>query len=151
MIDRVDLETAFEPNSAVGRRFIMINNDAAKPDTLTVFYDASCPLCAKEIGVYQRAAGGKDVNWCDVSGRTPLELPPGLTQEQAMARFHIKAGDDTVYSGGRAFIQLWLSLPGWRWLGKAMSIGPMPAIAELAYRGFLPIRPTLQRLMGKKS
>ena len=129
----------------------MTSTSNAKPNPLTVFYDAGCPLCAKEIGVYQRAAGGKDVNWCDVSGRTPLELPPGLTQEQAMARFHIKAGDDTVYSGGRAFIQLWLSLPGWRWLGKAMSIGPMPAIAELAYRGFLPIRPTLQRLMGKKS
>jgi predicted DCC family thiol-disulfide oxidoreductase YuxK len=128
----------------------MSNIEKSKSDSITVFYDGSCPLCAKEIGLYQRASGGQDVNWCDVSGRASPELPPGLTQEQAMARFHIKAADNTVHSGGRAFIQLWLSLPGWRWLGKLMSIGPMPAIAELAYRGFLPIRPTLQRLMRKK-
>jgi predicted DCC family thiol-disulfide oxidoreductase YuxK len=128
----------------------MSNIETSKPDSITVFYDGSCPLCAKEIGIYQRANGGKDVNWCDVSGSAPEALPPGLSQQQAMARFHIKGADDTVYSGGRAFIQLWLSLPGWRWLGRLMSIGPLPAIAELAYRGFLPIRPYLQRLLRKR-
>jgi predicted DCC family thiol-disulfide oxidoreductase YuxK len=115
---------------------------------VTVYYDGSCPLCTKEISLYQRAAGGDAVNWCDVSQQN-ANLD-GLSQDRAMARFHVKGADGVMQDGAKAFILLWLSLPRWRWLGRIASVPPLPQFLELLYRGFLPIRPWLQRQMGKK-
>jgi predicted DCC family thiol-disulfide oxidoreductase YuxK len=119
-----------------------------QPQPVTVYYDGSCPLCTKEIGLYQRAEGGETVNWCDVS-RSDAKLD-GLSQNQAMARFHVRSADGVMQDGARAFILLWLSLPRWRWLGRIASLPPLPQLLEILYRGFLPIRPWLQKRLGKK-
>ena len=122
-----------------------MQKEPAQP--VTVYYDGTCPLCTKEIGLYQRAAGGEAVNWCDVS-QSNAEMGE-LSQSQAMARFHVKGADGVMQDGARAFILLWLSLPRWRWLGRIASVAPLPQILELLYRGFLPIRPWLQKLARK--
>jgi predicted DCC family thiol-disulfide oxidoreductase YuxK len=116
---------------------------------ITVYYDGSCPLCTKEIGLYQRAAGSDAVSWCDVS-QSDAQMD-GLSQSQAMARFHVKGADGVMQDGAKAFILLWLSLPRWRWLGRIASLPPFPHVLEMLYRGFLPIRPWFQKLAGKKS
>jgi predicted DCC family thiol-disulfide oxidoreductase YuxK len=116
---------------------------------VTVFHDGSCPLCALEIGMYQRTEGGETVTWCDVS--LPGVVPPGITPAQAMARFHVMEADGTVKSGAAAFIALWLTLPRWRWLGRAASLPPFPAVLEGLYRAFLPVRPLLQRLARRRN
>jgi predicted DCC family thiol-disulfide oxidoreductase YuxK len=110
---------------------------------LTVLYDGSCPLCRREIGLYQRASGGEALGWCDVS--RPDAATPGISRDEAMARFHVIAADGTLKSGAEAFIALWLSLPRWRWLGRIASIPPLPWTLERAYRGFLKVRPWVQR------
>jgi predicted DCC family thiol-disulfide oxidoreductase YuxK len=120
-----------------------------QPQPVTVYYDGSCPVCTKEIGIYRRADGGDAVNWCDVSQQN-ANLD-GLTQAQAMSRFHVKGPDGVMQDGAKAFILLWLSLPRWRWLGGIASVPPLPQILELLYRGFLPVRPWLQKLARKKS
>ncbi|MGL4241657.1 MAG: thiol-disulfide oxidoreductase DCC family protein [Beijerinckiaceae bacterium] len=112
-------------------------------DQITVYYDGACPLCRREIGLYQRSAGGDRVGWCDVSGSA--DLPKGLTREQALARFHVTDADGKLVVGARAFIALWLSLPRWRWAGRIASVPPLPHVLEFAYRGFLKIRPWAQR------
>jgi predicted DCC family thiol-disulfide oxidoreductase YuxK len=119
-----------------------MQSEPARP--VTVYYDGSCPLCTKEIGVYRRAEGGESVNWCDVS-QSDAQID-GLSQSQAMARFHVKSADGVMQDGAKAFILLWLSLPRWRWLGRIASVPPIPTLLELLYRAFLPIRPWLQRL-----
>jgi predicted DCC family thiol-disulfide oxidoreductase YuxK len=116
--------------------------DTSRP--LTVLYDGGCPLCCREIGMYQRSEGGETIGWCDVS--LPGAAPPGLSRDAAMARFHVIDADGRLVGGARAFIALWLSLPRWRWLGRIASVGPLPWLLEGAYRAFLPLRPTLQRL-----
>jgi len=119
----------------------------SKPDAppVTVYYDGSCPLCASEIGVYRRGPGSEAVQWCDVS--RPGAVPDGVTPEAAMARFHVKSADGRLHDGAAAFIALWLSLPRWRWIGRIASLPPLPWLLERAYRGFLPLRPSLQRWM----
>jgi predicted DCC family thiol-disulfide oxidoreductase YuxK len=114
---------------------------------LTVLYDGSCPLCRREIGMYQRTEGGETVAWCDVS--LPDAAQHGLTREAAMARFHVVDADGALKSGAEAFIALWLSLPRWRWLGRIASAPPLPWVLEGMYRAFLPVRPWLQRLAGR--
>jgi predicted DCC family thiol-disulfide oxidoreductase YuxK len=116
--------------------------DQKKPaEPVAVYYDGSCPLCSKEMSLYKRSTGSNEITWCDVSSD---KLPPGLSREQAMSRFHVRTGSGDIVSGAPAFIVLWLSLPRWRWLGKIASVPPLPWVLEKAYRLFLPIRPVLQ-------
>ncbi|MEO1038693.1 MAG: DUF393 domain-containing protein [Pseudomonadota bacterium] len=109
---------------------------------LTVFYDASCPLCRAEIGFYQRR--GAEARFVDVS--EGLAAPDGVSCRQAMARFHVQDGDGEVRSGAAAFAALWRVTPGWRWLGRIGGVPPFVWIGEGLYRIFLPIRPSLQKL-----
>jgi predicted DCC family thiol-disulfide oxidoreductase YuxK len=108
-----------------------------------VLYDGGCPLCRREIALYRRAEGAEAIAWCDVS---PADAAPsGLSREEAMRRFHVIDADGRLRSGADAFIALWLSLPRWRWLGRAAGVPPLPWLLERAYRGFLLVRPAVQR------
>lgn len=117
-------------------------------DELTVLYDGACPLCRREIGLYQRLGEQAPLRFCDISqpGRGSA-LPSGLTREQLLARFHVQRADGVVFSGAAAFVQLWASLPGWRWLARLARLPGMLWLMERFYRGFLRLRPALQRLV----
>ncbi|NQW93955.1 MAG: demethoxyubiquinone hydroxylase family protein [Polaromonas sp.] len=116
------------------------------PASLTVLYDGACPLCRREIGVYQ---GLQPVNasqtlaFADIS-RADTPLPPGGIRSDYLARFHVQRADGQVLSGAAAFVALWATLPGWRYLALVARLpGATPAM-ELAYRAFLRIRPQMQ-------
>lgn len=120
-------------------------NPTPTPRPLTVLYDGACPLCRREISVYRGLPASQPVCFADVSDATTA-LPPGSTRAQLMARFHVQAADGRLLSGAQAFLALWATLPGWRWLA---SLGRIPGVAwamERAYRLFLHLRPALQRL-----
>jgi demethoxyubiquinone hydroxylase (CLK1/Coq7/Cat5 family) len=51
-----------------------------------------------------------------------------------------------MVSGARAFLALWAVLPGWRWLARVGSLPGVPSVLEWGYRGFLRVRPAVQRL-----
>jgi predicted DCC family thiol-disulfide oxidoreductase YuxK len=124
-----------------------VKHGAAEAPSLTVLYDGACPLCRREIGVYQGLKplqAGSPVCFADVSDAT-VPLPPGTTREQLLARFHVRSGDGELLSGARAFLALWAALPGWRYLAW---VGRLPGAAwlmECSYDVFLRWRPTLQR------
>ena len=69
----------------------------------TVYFDGQCPLCTREIQFYRRQRGAENVNWVDVAKVGKLDLPVGLTQENALARFHIVNVKGQLISGGEAF------------------------------------------------
>ena len=64
-----------------------------------------------------------------------------------MARFHVRQKDGRLLSGAAAFVALRLVMPGWRWLGKVARLPGVTPVLELMYRGFLHLRPYLQRLV----
>ena len=71
-----------------------------------------------------------------------------MTPEQQalfMARFHVRLPSGELLSGAAAFAALWRSMPGWRWLGRLASLPGVTPVLELAYKGFLRIRPGMQR------
>lgn len=110
---------------------------------LTVYYDGSCPLCRREIALYQRQRGAEQLAWHDISAGAPTG--PGLSCEAAMRRFHVRDAQGRLHSGAAGFARLWRSLPGWRVLGWLAAVPPISWLLELAYRAFLPLRPRLQR------
>jgi len=130
---------AFTPPSPPGE-------DAAP--VLTVLYDGACPLCRREIGVYRGLRATQRLCFADVSDpATPL--PPGTTREQLLARFHVRHADGRLDGGACAFLTLWAALPGWRWLARLGALPGVPALMEAAYRGFLRVRPALQRAAAR--
>jgi predicted DCC family thiol-disulfide oxidoreductase YuxK len=111
---------------------------------LTVLYDGACPLCRREIGIYRGLQSSTPVCFADVSDASQ-PLPGGTTREQLLARFHVRDAEGRLHSGAQAFLALWATLPGWRWLAR---LGRLPGAAwamERVYRLFLRLRPALQR------
>lgn len=124
-------------------------NQFSPPETLTVLYDGACPLCQREIahvkGLAERG-GGSALCFVDISqGAKEAE---GFADDRArlLARFHVQRADGSRLDGAAAFVAMWDRLPGWRWLAKLARLPGMLSLLELAYRGFLKLRPALQRL-----
>ena len=120
---------------------------------LTVLYDGACPLCRREIGLYRDLAPDRPLEFRDISSPAsalPADLPAGLTQADLLARFHVQHADGRLESGARAFIALWERLPYWRWLARLGRLPGMASLMEVAYRGFLRVRPAMQRWAGKR-
>jgi predicted DCC family thiol-disulfide oxidoreductase YuxK len=109
-------------------------------DQTRVFYDGGCPVCSREIATYRTRPGADAFEWVDVQCALPGSLGPDLSREQALARMHVRTPDGSLLSGAAAFAAIWLRLPGFRWLGRLISIPPFSGIAEMGYRGFLVVR-----------
>ncbi|MBZ0261944.1 MAG: DUF393 domain-containing protein [Hyphomicrobiales bacterium] len=120
----------------------------AESSRSTVYFDGSCPLCRAEIGYYRRKDHSGTLCFVDVSSSDAL-VPDGLTQRQAMERFHVRAGDGQLLSGAAAFVEVWAQLPRWRWAARAAALPGIMALLELSYRLFLPARPTLAVIIGR--
>lgn len=120
----------------------MKNHLAAIAPALTVYFDASCPMCQREMAVYQRLSSDRPIQWVDVS--VPVGCGEGLCHEAAMRRFHVRDEHGQLHSGAAAFSRLWRCFDGWRWLGWLVAVPPASWLAEGAYRLFLPVRPRLQ-------
>lgn len=114
------------------------------PSALTVLYDGACPLCRREIALYQRSEADAPLCFLDVSDGGQA-LPPGTTRDGLMKRFHVQSPDGRLLSGAEAFVLLWAALPGWRWLARAARLPGVLWLMERGYRFFLRFRPRLQR------
>ena len=117
---------------------------------LTVYFDGSCPLCAREIAFYRRCRGGDRLDWVDVSELPDGEIAAGLSKSAALRRFHVKEPDGRILSGGLAFAHLWSALSALRPIGRISRIPPLAWLLELGYRLFLKLRPLLQRLVVRR-
>jgi predicted DCC family thiol-disulfide oxidoreductase YuxK len=106
----------------------VIPEGASACDGLTVFFDGSCPLCRREIGIYQSLQADQAVAWQDVSA--PTSALAAQERQALMARFHVQLPDGRLLSGAQAFV----AIPG------------ITPLMELLYRGFLKVRPRMQVL-----
>ncbi|MDX1668207.1 MAG: demethoxyubiquinone hydroxylase family protein [Limnobacter sp.] len=118
----------------------------------TVFFDGSCPLCRREIGLYRGLDSFQPIQWVDVSSGNSSEARPHIEQSgkspcDLMARFHVQTAQGEMLSGARAFVHVWRLLPGWQWLSRLAAIPGMLWLMEKLYNGFLKIRPGMQRGM----
>jgi predicted DCC family thiol-disulfide oxidoreductase YuxK len=125
--------------NVVDTRLSAARSDAA----CTVFYDGDCPVCAREIALYERLDKDGRLALVDIARDAKPLLGTGLSQAQALGRLHVQTRDGKIVSGAEAFRALWAQLPGWRWLASLMRLPGVTPVAELFYRVFLKVRPLL--------
>ncbi|KQO50249.1 thiol-disulfide oxidoreductase DCC family protein [Sphingomonas sp. Leaf257] len=113
--------------------------------TVTVWYDAACPLCRREIAVMRRLDRRRRIEFVAIGGRGPDQCP--IDRDRLLARFHARE-DGRMLSGAAAFAAMWRAIPLLRPLGLAARWPWMLALLERGYRRFLKVRPRLQRWAG---
>jgi ubiquinone biosynthesis monooxygenase Coq7 len=152
-VQRLGQERLIERNTVLAGNEVTLmtlpaRGSGEEAPALTVLYDGACPLCRREISVYQGLSPlspDTPVCFADVND-VSMPLPAGTTRDQLLARFHVQHPDGSLLSGAQAFLALWSALPGWRWLAR---VGRLPAMAwtmEQVYCLFLRYRPQLQGL-----
>lgn len=108
---------------------------AMTPDT-TVIYNASCPICSREIELYRRysTARGLSLRFDDLN---TVELAQwNLTPEDAARRLHV-IEDGKLLSGTDAFLTMWARMPRYRPLARIVGLPGIRHIAALVYEAAL--------------
>ncbi len=128
-------------------------NPPATSETLTVLYDGACPLCRREIahvkGLAERQ-GDSTLCFVDISHPSEGDTRSAAERAALLARFHVQRADGSRLDGAAAFVAMWQRLPGWRWLARLARLPGALPLLEFAYRGFLLVRPSLQRIARQK-
>lgn len=112
------------------------------PQQVTVWFDSGCPLCVREIALMRRLDKRGAIDFIDL--HSDAFCP--ADRESLLARLHARDTDGSLLSGAAAFAAMWRAVPLLRPLGLAARWRPLLAALEIAYRGFLSVRPGLQRL-----
>ncbi len=106
---------------------------------LLVVYDAGCPVCRREIGLYERLQPLAPLCFLPVdSPHLPAHAP---STQLLLARLHARLPNGLWISGAAAFVALWARLPGWRWLARLAQLPGITPALEWGYRFFLTVRP----------
>ncbi|WP_306133209.1 thiol-disulfide oxidoreductase DCC family protein [Roseivivax marinus] len=101
-------------------------------DDLTVIYNDTCPICAREIRGYKRMTRAQDLDIA-YRGLSEGELDRfGLTRRDAARRFHVMK-DGEVHDGVAAFALVWERIPRLRWLARAVRLPVVRPVAEVLY------------------
>ena len=112
---------------------------------VTVWFDADCPLCVREIALMQRLDNRGAVEFVDIQSSDHCPLDRAMLLE----RFHARDRNGALVSGAAAFAAMWREIPLLKPLGVAAKWPPFLTLMEFTYRGFLRIRPWLQRLVQR--
>ena len=123
----------------------MTSAPPAADDCTTLYYDGACPLCRAEVAHYINRDTGGNLALVDVS-QPDAALPDNLDAAGAKARFHVRSAEGDLLSGAAAFAEVWRQVPGWGLAGRVAQWPGVMALLELAYRGFLRLRPGIVRI-----
>jgi predicted DCC family thiol-disulfide oxidoreductase YuxK len=114
------------------------------PPALTVWYDAACPLCTREIALMRRLDRANRINFLAVQDEGAY-CP--VVPEAMLARFHAEESGQLL-SGAAAFAAMWRAIPMLRPIGLAARIPFVLSALEWLYLRFLKIRPKLVRIFS---
>jgi len=109
---------------------------------VTVWFDSGCPLCVREIALMRRLDKRGAIDFIDLHSTACCPVD----RETLLARLHARDTDGSLLSGAAAFAAMWRAVPLLRPLGLAARWRQLLAALELAYGGFLRLRPGLQGL-----
>ena len=109
---------------------------------LTVWFDSACPLCQREIALMRRLDRRGAITFVDACAP---DVACPIDRADLLTRLHAQE-NGKLLSGAAAFAAMWRAIPLLRPLGIVAGWPPLTPVFEIAYRGFLRLRPRLQKL-----
>ena len=110
-----------------------MNTERQRP---VVLFDGSCPMCSREIAFYRRRKGSANLDWVDISRETDTDTRFGISQDDAMQRFHVRDRDGNWQTGAFGFTELWSHFHAWRLLAAALRKSRLLPLIDKAYDKF---------------
>ena len=95
---------------------------------IRILYNDTCPICAREMGVYARAEGADSLAFCALSQHGDF----GLDADTAARRLHVLQ-DGRLIAGIDAFIAIWAALPRWAWAARAARLPVIHGLLAFGY------------------
>jgi predicted DCC family thiol-disulfide oxidoreductase YuxK len=121
--------------------------DMPNDDSLTVFYDAACPVCAFEIDLLRRRDAGRALHLVDISAPGFDARLHGFSAKDLYAALHAVHADGSV-ERGMAALRLVYTAAGLGWLVKATRWRLLRGPCEAAYRLFARHRHAISRALA---
>lgn len=100
--------------------------------SLTVIYNADCPICAREIDAYRRYSDRRGLGLLFQPLQTADLARWGLTPTDAAKRLHA-IRDGRMLDGGDAFRAVWAEMPALAWLSRLLALPGLRQITDLVY------------------
>ncbi|MGB5331542.1 MAG: DUF393 domain-containing protein [Woeseiaceae bacterium] len=119
----------------------MTNTPEQKPAAVTVWYDSDCPMCIREIALMRRLDRRGAIDFVEIQSAVGCPIDTNTL----LQRFHAQERDQPIVTGAAAFAAMWRAIPVLRPLGLLARFRPVLWLLERLYRGFLRVRPWLQR------
>jgi predicted DCC family thiol-disulfide oxidoreductase YuxK len=125
-------------------------NDTLNVSSLTgpifeVFFDGDCPLCRREMALWQRYDRNGRVLFTDIAAPEFQAEKTGLTMDQLMAELHGRLRTGQVITGVETFRQLLLAV-GIRW---PVRLSRLPGIRQVLNLGYGLFARNRLRLTGR--
>lgn len=99
---------------------------------MTVIYNDTCPICAREVKGYKSITRKHDLP-IRYHGLSEGEMQAyRLTRRDAARRFHV-VKNGKLYDGVDAFALIWAEMPRFRWLARFVRLPVVHGLAELVY------------------
>ena len=111
----------------------------------TVYYDGACPVCSREVGLYQRLDRSCSIKWHDVSVDAGDLAKDGVDQTDALDRLHARMPNGNLAIGVDAFVVIWERVPILKPLALLAHLTPVRWILDRGYAWYAPRR---KRLTG---
>jgi predicted DCC family thiol-disulfide oxidoreductase YuxK len=94
-----------------------------------IYYDSTCRLCIGIVNKIERSSQKKEFESIPVG----QQLPPGISEEDAMRDVYAVDEHGTVRKGADALLYIISRYPRWRWLA---TIGKLPVMYQLLWMGY---------------
>lgn len=111
----------------------------------TVYFDGLCVVCSREIDHYRKSRGAGRIDFVDICGVDFDPVAHGLDPFAVHRVMHVKRPDGSLATRVDAFIAIWETLPGYRWLARMARFPLIRPVLEVGYDAFVAIRPYLPR------
>ena len=116
-------------------------------DALTIFCDASCPVCSLEVELLSRRDRDARLSWIDISAPGFDAAAHGFSQGELDAVIHAVRADGSVVRG-LDVLRLAYGAAGLGWLAEATRRPVLKAMSDAGYRFFARHRHTISRVLA---
>ena len=122
-----------------------MENTQENTQKVTVYYDGLCRLCSSEINHYISAKGADKIVFKDITSQQFNAKAEQVDEFLVHKIMHVKSASGELKTRVDAFIEIWETLPNYRWAAKVIRTPGIKSLAEVGYDVFAFVRPYLPR------